>query len=55
MLNKVKYGVIITFALQAMKMFGIEVAPEIEPALNGLVGAILVLIPWQWHFLQGSV
>ncbi len=50
MLNKIKYGVIITFALQVLKMVGLEVAPEIEPALNGLIGNILILIPWVASF-----
>jgi hypothetical protein len=48
MLNKIKYGIIVTFVFQALKMFlpDLEIPEDIEPAINSLIESVVIIVPW---------
>ena len=45
MLSKIKYGVVITVAFQALRLF-VDVPVSIEEAIRALVENSLILFPW---------
>lgn len=48
MLNKVKYGIIITVVLQILRLIApdVEVPADMETMINGIINSVLVIIPW---------